>query len=142
MNKVIMKGNLTKDADIKELKGDKQVSNFTLAVDKPRARNNDVVFVNCVAWNKMAKVASKYLKKGRQVLIEGWYNIRINKTEDRTYINPEVVIDKIYFIDQKQEVQQWPEGIPKDMEKYKHNDELVEPERGFNPEEFDPDDFM
>ena len=130
MNKVIMTGNLKANADYKEFGENKSVSNFTLAVKKPGS-SDKVVFVKFVAWNKMAEIAGEYLKKGRKVLVEGWYNVRVNKTKNQTYYNTEIVVDRIEFLDDqikgRKNMDDWPEGIP---EEFKNAEGLVGVEEG------------
>jgi single-strand DNA-binding protein len=52
------------------------VANFSLAVnegfrDKAGKSGQRVECVRCVAWNKLAEIAGNYIRKGRQVFVEG-----------------------------------------------------------------------
>ena len=60
-NRVNLIGNLGQDPEIKNLENGKKVTRFTLATSEE--------FI--VAWNGLADVISRYLKKGRQVAVEG-----------------------------------------------------------------------
>lgn len=82
MNKVVLIGRLTKDPDLKFTAGNgNAVSNFTLAVNRPKDKNGNVNadFINCVAWGKTAETIAQYLTKGRQLAVFG--NIRTGSYE-------------------------------------------------------------
>lgn len=71
MNKIIIKGNLTKDADFTKAKKDKHaVARFSVAVN--RSYNKDKVdFFYCTAFDKTAEFVDEYFEKGMPVLISG-----------------------------------------------------------------------
>ncbi len=54
----------------------KTVASFSLAINEPFRDNNDgnkqrVEWVRCVAWNKQADIARKFVTKGKAVFVEG-----------------------------------------------------------------------
>jgi len=75
-NRVNLIGNLGQDPEMKTLESGKKVANFTLAT-KEDFKNSDgqkvseTTWHNIVAWNGLAEIASKYLKKGKEVAVEG-----------------------------------------------------------------------
>lgn len=75
-NKVQLIGRLGQDPDIKTLDGGKKVAHFTLATND-NYKNADgqkveeTTWHNIVAWNGLADIASKFLKKGKEVAVEG-----------------------------------------------------------------------
>lgn len=75
-NKVIMIGNLTRDPQLSYLPSQTPVVEFGLASNR-RWRSKDgqdreeVCFVDCRAFGRMAENISKYCKKGRPLMIEG-----------------------------------------------------------------------
>jgi single-strand DNA-binding protein len=75
-NRVTLIGNLGQDPDIKTTETGKKVTHFTLAT-KDGYKNADgqkiseTTWHNIVAWNGLADIAGKYLKKGREVAVEG-----------------------------------------------------------------------
>ena len=78
MNKVILMGRLTRDA---ELFGQKsKVARFTLAVDRNYGED-ETDFFNCVSFGKQAEFVEKYLKKGIKVLFTG--RLQTNSYEDK-----------------------------------------------------------
>lgn len=74
MNKVIIKGGITKDAAIREYgKEGKKLADFTLAVSNGKKKEDgsyDADFINVVYFGVSDKLA-EYLKKGAQILVEG-----------------------------------------------------------------------
>lgn len=69
-------GNLGQDPEIRTLETGNKVVNFTLAT-KDNYKNsegqkiNETTWHNIVAWNGLAEIASRYLKKGNEVFVEG-----------------------------------------------------------------------
>lgn len=69
MNKFIGLGNLTKNPEFKEIKSGKSVCTFSIAINNKV--NNTVTYLDVETWNKSAENCSRFLSKGRKVLIEG-----------------------------------------------------------------------
>ena len=82
MNKAILMGRLTADPEIRYTANEKPVAHFSIAVDRPtKDGEKSVDFINCVAWEGLAKVCGEWLKKGRLVAIEG--RIQVRKYQDK-----------------------------------------------------------
>jgi single-strand DNA-binding protein len=81
-NKVILVGNLTRDPEIKYTPQGKQIASFGLAVSRAFSKKDEVDFFNITAWEKLAEICGQYLKKGKQVLIEGRIQIRNYEAQD------------------------------------------------------------
>lgn len=77
-NKVILVGNLTRDPEIRYIGSGAGVTKFGLAVNpnKRDAKPEDTLFVDIIAWDKLAETCNTYLKKGSNVLVEGRLVIR------------------------------------------------------------------
>ena len=76
VNKVILIGNLGKDPEVKYTPSGTAVANLTLATnerfkDKEGNWQDRTEWHRVVAWQRLAEIAGEYLKKGRQVYIEG-----------------------------------------------------------------------
>lgn len=75
-NKVLLIGNLGQDPEIKTLESGKKVAHFTLATNESFKNSEgqkveETTWHNIVAWNGLADTASRFLKKGREVAVEG-----------------------------------------------------------------------
>jgi single-strand DNA-binding protein len=75
-NKAIIVGNLTRDPDSRTLPSGQPVVSFSIATnriynDQTGNKKQVVEFHNVVVFGKLADICSRYLAKGRLVLIEG-----------------------------------------------------------------------
>jgi len=75
-NRVTLIGNLGQDPETKTTESGKKVTNFTLATDDGYKNSDgqkvsETTWHNIVAWNGLADIAGRFLKKGRQVAVEG-----------------------------------------------------------------------
>ena len=75
-NRVHLIGNLGQDPELKTLESGKKVAHFTLATNDgyknaDGQKVKETTWHNIVAWNGLAEIASKFLKKGNEVAVEG-----------------------------------------------------------------------
>ena len=77
VNKVILIGNLGRDPEVRYTSGGTPVANFTMATtdrwNDPSSgeRKERTEWHRIVVWGKQAEIAGEYLRKGRQVYVEG-----------------------------------------------------------------------
>ena len=98
LNKSILLGRLTADAETKTFDEKKRVTNFTLAVDRDYLDNDNnrpADFIQIVAWNLPEKFISKYLKKGELVSVEGRMKNKKYEKEEVHYIT-ELYANNVY----------------------------------------------
>ena len=86
VNKVILVGNLGRDPQLDYTKSGMARCRFSLATteqynDCDGQRQEKTEWHNVVLWGRLAEIANEYLKKGRQVYIEG--QIRTRQYEDQ-----------------------------------------------------------
>jgi single-strand DNA-binding protein len=101
-NRIILVGNLTKDPESRNLESGSIVCKFGLAVNRRSKNNDETIFVDIVAWDKLAEICQQYLTKGRSVLVEG--RLVIRSYEDQQGVKrkaTEVVIDSMQLLDKK-----------------------------------------
>ena len=109
MNKVILMGRLTRDPEIRYSQGERQmaIARYTLAVDRKGQKNENgqqADFIRCVAFDRAAEFADKYLRQGQRVLIEG--RIQTGSYQDRdgkTVYTTDIVVEQQEFADSKSE---------------------------------------
>jgi single-strand DNA-binding protein len=102
LNKIILIGRLTRDPELRYTSNGTPVSNFTLAVERNFTNSQgerDTDFIKIVVWRKQGETVAQHLGKGRLVAVEGRLQIKKNKNNGRTYINPEVVANNVRFLD-------------------------------------------
>jgi single-strand DNA-binding protein len=76
VNKVILVGNLGRDAELRYTPGGAAVAKFSLATtekwtDKSGTLQERTEWHNIDLWGKQAETLSEYLRKGKQVYVEG-----------------------------------------------------------------------
>jgi single-strand DNA-binding protein len=75
-NRVNLIGNLGQDPELKTLENGKKVARFTIATNESYKNADgqkveETTWHNIVAWNGLAEIASKFLKKGKEVAVDG-----------------------------------------------------------------------
>lgn len=97
MNLVVLQGRITKEPELNQTNNGISYCQFSLAVNKPKikGKEQEAIFVNCVAWQKQAEVIVRYIKKGNKMLIRG--RLDITKNGDKYYTN--VIVEQLDFID-------------------------------------------
>jgi single-strand DNA-binding protein len=100
-----MIGNLVRDPEIKYIPSGAAVTKFRLAVNpnKKDAKPEDTLYVDVVAWEKLAETCNLYLKQGWKVLVEGRLSIRsYEKDGDKRYAT-EIVANAVQFLSSPKE---------------------------------------
>ena len=65
-------GNVVRDAELRYTPSGIAVTRFSIAVNEKRKDTDDhTEFIKCTAWRRLAEVCGEYLKKGKQVYVEG-----------------------------------------------------------------------
>jgi len=103
VNKVILLGNLGADPVIKKLNSGETCCIFSLAnsesfTDKDGKKQTKKVWTRIVCWKKTADLASKFLFKGRQVLVEGKLSHRTYERNGVKMNTSEVVASNLVFL--------------------------------------------
>lgn len=102
LNNVVLIGRLTKDPELRYTPSGVAVASFTLAVDRPFAKEGQqqADFIPVVVWNKQAENCANYIGKGRLVAIQGRIQVRTYDTPEgqRRWVT-EVVAENVRFLD-------------------------------------------
>jgi len=82
-----------------------QVCSFAIAVnrsykDASGTQQDQVSYLDCVAWGKSAEIISQYIKKGSQLLVSGRLEQRSweDKTSGQRRSRVEIVVEDFSFI--------------------------------------------
>ena len=107
-NKAFLIGNLTRDPELRYTPSGIPVAKFAIAVGRPKSKksaesteesgNQDVDFINIVAWRRLAEICGEYLKKGRSVAIEGRLQIRGYEKNGEKRTMTEVIADNMQML--------------------------------------------
>ena len=75
MNRIIIKGRLTRDPELKTGGSGVEFCKFTVAVDrkfsKDKTKDRQADFFDCTAFGNTGVAISHYMTKGREILVEG-----------------------------------------------------------------------
>ena len=98
VNKVILVGNVGKDPEVRYLEGGVATARFPLATSESyKNREGQKVetteWHNIVLWRGLAEVAEKYVRKGKQLYIEGRIRTRSYGEENNKKWITEIVAD-------------------------------------------------
>lgn len=85
-NKVILMGNLTRDPETRVTPNGATICKIGIAVNRvytaqDGSKKEEVTFVDCDAFGKQAETISKWMVKGKGILIEG--RLRLDQWEDK-----------------------------------------------------------
>jgi len=104
MNLVVIKGNLTRDPELRYLPNGTAVCGFGLAVnrkwkDQNGEQKEEVSFFDVEAWSGRAETVAQWFKKGKPILVQG--RLKQEQWEDKETGNPrskvKIVMDSFDF---------------------------------------------
>ncbi len=104
LNKVMLIGNLGKDPEVRAIPSGVKVANFSIATtesytEKHGQKVEKTEWHNIVMWRGLAEIAEKYLKKGKQIFVEGRLQTRSwdDQTGQKKYMT-EIVADNMVML--------------------------------------------
>ena len=143
VNKVLLIGNVGKDAEVRYTQSGQAVANFSLATSESFNDRNSgekretVEWHNIVAWGKTAEICGQYVKKGRQVYVEG-------RLQTRDWVDPqgikhyktEIVAQRLQLLGRRDDSpgQQQQSGYAQQSNGY-------QADRSYTPDEYDIGDL-
>ena len=104
VNKVILVGNLGRDPETRYTTGGDAVTNIRLATtdvwkDKNGEKQERTEWHNIVFYGRQAEIAGEYLKKGRQIYVEG--RLQTRKWQDKEgqdRYTTEIIADRMQML--------------------------------------------
>ena len=104
-NKVILIGNMTADPELKATSSGVSVCSFSIAVNRRFTKEGEqnVDFINIVAWRNTADFVAKYFKKGNPILVCGQLQTRTwtDNQNNKRYAT-EVIADEVSFVSNRE----------------------------------------
>src|SRR5215213_9470462 len=82
VNKVILIGNATRDAELRYTGSGKAVSSIRLATNRRVGEGEETQYYAVVCWDGLAETTSKYVKKGDPLYVEGRLQYRSFQDEE------------------------------------------------------------
>lgn len=104
-SKAIVAGNVTRDPELRSTASGTQVCSFSIAVNRSYKdgsgnQQEQVSFIECVAWGRSGEIISQYVRKGSGILVSGrleqrsWEDKNTGQRRSRT----EIVVEDFSFI--------------------------------------------
>ncbi len=106
-NRVILLGNMTRDAELRYTPSGTAVTDITLAVNDRRKGANgewieEATFVDITLWGRTAEIASEYLGKGSPALIEGRLKLDTWEKDGKKNSKLKVIGERLQLLGSKQ----------------------------------------
>ena len=103
-SKAIITGNITRDPELRTTTGGSSVCSFTVAVNRnyrgtDGEQKEELSFIDCSAWGKLAETIAQYGKKGNGVLVSGRLNQRAWEDKNgNKRSSVEIVVEDFNFV--------------------------------------------
>jgi single-strand DNA-binding protein len=110
LNRVFLIGRLTQDPELRYTAGGSAVTDLRLAINrsyttKEGETREEVLFIDATVWNRQAENCCQFLRKGRQVHVEGHLKMDTwddkNSGEKRSKVKVEA--ETVQFLDSKRD---------------------------------------
>lgn len=107
---VTILGNMTRDVETRQLQGGSTVGSFGVAVNRKYKTSGgeereDVLFLDCEAWNKAAELLAQYTQKGDPIFLHG--RLALDQWDDQQTgakrSKHKLVVDQFQFLKGKSE---------------------------------------
>lgn len=98
MNKVILVGRLGENAKVNNFDNGSKVTKFSLATSEKYKDKEETSWHNVDVWGSYGETISKYLTKGKQVLVEGRIQYSKSKKGDVDTYFTTIVADKLELL--------------------------------------------
>ncbi|MDR0639207.1 MAG: single-stranded DNA-binding protein [Spirochaetaceae bacterium] len=106
LNRVVLIGRLTRDAETKFVQNGQAVCKFSLAVNRKRKVGDqwedEVSFFDAVLWGRQAETLSQYLIKGKQIALDGELKQDRWEQDGQKRSKVEIVVNNIQLLGSSQ----------------------------------------
>src|SRR3989304_7017604 len=119
LNKVLLIGNLTRDPERRYTPQGTAVCTFSIATNRQWKtesgdQKDEAEFHRIVAWDKLAEICSKMLKKGTRTYVEGRLQTRSWQGQDgQQRTTTEIVISDLIVLDGRRPIEEV--NVPEDL---------------------------
>lgn len=102
-NRVVLVGNMTRDAEIRYIQSGQAVTDIGLAVNDRRKDANgnsidETTFVDITVWGRSAEILAEYTRKGSNILIEGRLKLDSWETDGQKRSKLKVVAERVVLM--------------------------------------------
>jgi single-strand DNA-binding protein len=96
VNNCVFIGNVGRDPETRSTAGGKEVCNFSLAVNEKK--DGEPLWIRVAAFDKLAGICQQYLKKGKQVYVQGRLQVRTYEKDGVEKTSVEMVANSVQFL--------------------------------------------
>lgn len=96
MNRVQLIGRLARDPEVSYTPSNTAVCKFTLAIDAVKEDHTD--FPRVTVFGKTAENVGRYMKKGRQIAVEGHIATGSYEKDGKTIYTTDIIGDRVEFL--------------------------------------------
>lgn len=114
MNRIIIKGRLTRDPEMKAGGTGTEYCKISVAVDRRGGKEKITDFFDCTAFGKTAAAIGQYMTKGREILIEGRMQCNTYEKDGQKRKSWDLVVDTFEFCGSKNDGA--PAAVPVDAQ--------------------------
>jgi single-strand DNA-binding protein len=103
LNRASIIGFLGRDPELRSLSSSQAVTHLSVATDEnfkddSGERQHRAEWHNVVVFGKLAETCAKYLKKGRQIYVEGRLHTREWESDKQKHQRTEIVASRVQFL--------------------------------------------
>lgn len=105
-SKIVIMGNLTDDPEQRTTQNGQELTRFTIAVNTRTGagRESSAAFYRCTMWGKRGEVITRYLSKGRQLLVSGTLTVSSYQAKDGSMRQSlDVNVDDFSFVNDRRD---------------------------------------
>lgn len=105
INRVVLVGRLTKDAEIRKTGSGITMATFTVACDRMKKKDEEkqADFIRCIAWRQSAEYMERYAKRGMIVGVDGRIQTGSYEKNGATVYTTDVVCDNVRILSEKKQ---------------------------------------
>jgi len=114
INRVVLVGRLTKDAEIRKTGSGNTMATFTVACDRMKKKDEQeskADFIRCIAWGQSAEFLEKYASKGMLVGVDGRIQTGSYEKNGQTVYTTDVVCENVRVLESKKQTSSEPRNV-------------------------------
>src|SRR5215212_11902852 len=102
VNKVILIGNATRDAELRHTQTGKPISSIRVATNRSIKGEEETQFHSIVCWDRLAETTAEYIKKGDPFYAEGRLQYRSSQDQEgKERGTCEVLAEDVQFLSRR-----------------------------------------
>ena len=100
-NVVILKGRMTRDAELRYTQGTEPKAYCMFSVAVNRIKQGEADFISCKAWGKTAELIAQYFTKGKEIYLQGRIEVTTSGEDENRRSYTSVVAERVEFCGSK-----------------------------------------